>query len=135
MSTENLKKTLLKRDAEWSAAASAGKDIDLILSYWTEDAMVMPPGTSTIKGREELRAYIENSLKIPGFRIEWHSDDVKFSSENTMAYVSSRNRVSMEGPDGSIIAFDGRAVTIWRLDYDDEWRCAVDIWNSEDAER
>jgi ketosteroid isomerase-like protein len=25
---------------------------------------------------------------------------------------------------------EGRAVTIWRREADDQWRCAVDIWNA-----
>jgi hypothetical protein len=32
---------LLKRDSEWAALASAGRDVDRILSYWTDDAVVL----------------------------------------------------------------------------------------------
>ncbi len=35
---------LLQRDAEWAAAASEGLDLERVLSYWTDDAIVMPPG-------------------------------------------------------------------------------------------
>lgn len=125
------KNHLLERDAEWSKAASEGKDIDLILSYWTDDAIVMPPGFPSIKGKAELRQYIENSLQIPGFKISWHSSDVEFSPDGNLAYMLSRNEVSMHGEDNNPITFSGRAVTIWRREPDGAWRCAVDIWNAE----
>lgn len=34
-------KKLLARDAEWAEAASAGKDVDKIVSYWSDDALVV----------------------------------------------------------------------------------------------
>jgi ketosteroid isomerase-like protein len=33
---------LLARDAKWAAAASDGSDIEEVLSYWTDDALVIP---------------------------------------------------------------------------------------------
>jgi len=46
------KTRLLQRDAEWAAAASAGRDIDLILSFWTDDAIVIPPGLPNVIGKD-----------------------------------------------------------------------------------
>ena len=40
---------------------------------------------------------------------------------------------SRRWPDGVPVALDGRAVTIWRKEADGEWRCAVDVWNSDSA--
>ena len=38
------KERLLQRDSEWAHAASEGSDVDHVLSYWTDDAVVLPPG-------------------------------------------------------------------------------------------
>jgi hypothetical protein len=42
--------SLLKRDAEWADAASNGKDVEKIISYWTDDALVVPPGQPVVEG-------------------------------------------------------------------------------------
>jgi len=125
------KKRLLERDAEWSRVASEGKDIDRILSFWTDDAIVMPPGFPSVIGKDALRRYVESSLQIPGFQIFWNSSDVKLSRDGNLAYMFSQNQVRMKGEDGNFFTIEGRAVTIWRRESDGEWRCAVDIWNSE----
>jgi ketosteroid isomerase-like protein len=122
---------LLRRDAEWAAAAAEGRDVERILSYWTEDAVVMPPGFPSLVGKEALRAYVEGSLRIPGFRITWESSRVELSADGRLAYMFGRNAVTMNGPDGNPVTSEGRAVTIWRREPDGEWRCAVDIWNAE----
>jgi len=121
---------LLQRDAEWSAAASEGRDAERVLSYWTDDAVVLPPGLPAVVGKAALRQYVEGSMQIPGFRITWTSTDVTFSPDGQLAYMFSRNAVTMNDPDGAPTTTEGRAVTIWRRESDGEWRCAVDIWNA-----
>jgi ketosteroid isomerase-like protein len=124
---------LLERDAEWAAAASEGRDIERVLSYWTEDAVVLPPGLPPVIGKAALRQYVLATLQIPGFRISWTSTEVIFSPDRNLAYMFSQNAVTMNGPDGTPATTKGRAVTIWRREPDGEWRCAVDIWNAEPA--
>jgi ketosteroid isomerase-like protein len=121
---------LLRRDAEWAAAASEGRDLELVLSYWTDDAVVLAPGLPPVTGKEALRRYVQESLQIPGFRISWVSTDVTLSPDSKLAYMFSRNTVTMNAPDGTPVTTEGRAITIWRREPDGEWRCAVDIWNS-----
>lgn len=122
---------LLQRDAEWSTAASEGRDVERILSYWTDDAVVLPPGLPAVIGKAALRQYVEGSMQIPGFRISWTSTDATFSPDGNLAYMLSRNAVTMNAPDGTPTMTEGRAVTVWRREPDGEWRCAVDIWNAE----
>ncbi len=131
MNSTEEKERLLQRDAERAKVASEGREVERILSYWTEDAVVLPPGLPAVVGKTALRLYVEHSVKIPGFRITWASTDVTFSPDGQLAYMFSRNAVTIKGPDGAPITTEGRAVTIWRRESDREWRCAVDIWNTE----
>jgi uncharacterized protein (TIGR02246 family) len=124
---------LLKRDAEWAAAATAGKDVDKIVSYWTDDAVVVPPGQPVVEGKPALRAFVESSLKMPGFGIRWKSERPAFSPDGKMASLHGTNETTMTGPDGKTMTMKGRSVTVWRLESDGQWRCAIDIWNDPPA--
>ena len=130
MDLERERVRLARRDAEWSAVASKGRDVDSIVSYWTDDAVVMPPGLPTVTGKDALRAYVTESLKIPGFRISWKSSPPVLSEDGKVAYMTGENTVTMRGPDGATMVLPGRALTVWRKEPDGEWRCAVDIWNA-----
>lgn len=120
---------LLQRDAEWANAASAGKDVDRIVSYWSEDAVVLPPGQPALRGKAAIRAYVAQSLEIPGFRIHWKSSNVRFSPDGNLAYMDGANEVTVPGADGKPVTHSGRGITVWRRDADGQWRCVVDIWN------
>jgi len=127
------KERLLRRDADWSRVASEGRDVDRILSYWTDDAVVLPPGLPSVLGKAALRQYVEGMMQIPGFKITWETKDLALSPDGQLAYMFSRNEVTMNAPNGAPVTTSGRAVTIWRRESDGEWRCAVDIWNDEAA--
>lgn len=127
------KERLLRRDADWARLASEGRDIEGMLSYWTEDAIVIPPGLPAVVGKAALREYVASSMKIPGFGITWTATDVTFSPDGNFAYIMNTNEVRMNASDGTPTTTAGRAVTIWRRESDGEWRCVVDIWNAGPA--
>src|SRR5687768_16297490 len=131
MNTNAEKERLLRRDSEWAQAASEGRDVERILSYWTDDAVVLPPGLPPVVGKAAVRQYVESSIHRAGLNITWESKDVTLAPDGQRAYMFSRNKVTMNAPDGAPMTTAGRAVTIWRREPDGEWRCAVDIWNAE----
>lgn len=123
------KATLLRRDAEWSDASAAGKDVDKIVSYWTDDAQVIFPGQPTIEGKKAIRAFVASSLATPGFSIHWVSENPEFSPDGKLAYMREATQMTVPGADGKPIAVHLRALTVWRMEPDGQWRCVADIAN------
>src|SRR5260370_40776805 len=52
---------LLRRDAEWADLAFAGKDVEKIVSYWSDDAVLIFPGQPVLEGKAAIRAYVTKS--------------------------------------------------------------------------
>jgi len=126
--TTDAKGEILRLDAEWAKAAEA-RDLERILSYWSDDASVLPPASPALVGKDAIRAYIGQSLQMPGFRISWKTNDVTVAESGELAYGVGTNRVSLTGPDGKPVTVEGKAVTVWRKDSAGGWKCVVDIWN------
>ncbi|HEX3396827.1 MAG TPA: DUF4440 domain-containing protein [Steroidobacteraceae bacterium] len=120
---------LSQRDADWSSLSFEGKDIEKIVSYWSDDAHVLEPGLPPIEGKTAIRAFVTDSLKIPGFKIHWVSEKPVFSPDGKMAYMLSAVETTAPSANGSLQSTHGRSVTVWRRDGDGIWRCVVDIAN------
>jgi ketosteroid isomerase-like protein len=120
---------LAQRDADWSSASFEGKDIERIVSFWSDDAHVLQPGLPPIEGKTAIRAFVTASLKIPGFKIHWVSEKPVLSPDGKMAYVLSQVETTAPGANGTLQSTHGRSVTVWRRDTDNVWRCVVDITN------
>ena len=126
---------LLRRDAEWAELARAGKDVEKIVSYWSEDAVVIFPGQPIIEGKAAIRAFVASCLGNPVFKIHWKSSKATFSPDGQMAYLPAATEMTVPGPSGAPLQLKLRAITIWRVDADGEWRCVVDIANEEPTKK
>jgi ketosteroid isomerase-like protein len=114
-------------DAEWSKVSQEGKDVEKIVSYWSDDATVIVTGRPTYKGKVAIRDMITASLKIPGFQIHWVSEKPEFSPEGKMAYMLGEVVTTAPGANGALATTHARSMTIWRRNGDGVWRCVVDI--------
>jgi ketosteroid isomerase-like protein len=123
---------LMRVDAEWAAITAEARDVERIVSFWADDAVVIPPGSPTVTGKEAIRNYVTSSLRVPSFHIHWKTDSFKVSRDCDLAYGIGTNRVSFNNEKGKLITSRGKVVTVWRTDAEGKWKCVVDIWN-EDA--
>ncbi len=124
---------LLRRDAEWADLATAGKDVDVVVSYWSDDAVLIFPGQPVLEGKAAIRDYVTASFKTPGFKIHWVSERPVFSPDGKLAYMRGTDDLTIPGPNGSPITLHLRGISVWRLEPDRQWRCVVDISNEEPA--
>jgi ketosteroid isomerase-like protein len=129
--------TLLDTDRQWLSAVTEGRDVERIVSFWAEDAVVIPPGLPPVVGREALKEYVRSSLAIPGFSIAWepNATEYRLSPDGQMAYAIEGNRVTFQDAKGDLVTVRGRSVAVWRKDAAGNWKCAVDIWNDEPPAR
>jgi ketosteroid isomerase-like protein len=121
---------IMKTDSTWSALAKEGTDAEKILSYWTDDAVLLSPGQPLLRGKDALRKMVQDSKNIPGFSISWKSSEVQFSPDGKMAYMYGENLVTINDSTGKQISIPGRGYTVWRKQTDGSWKCAVDLWNN-----
>ena len=126
---EGARARLLRLDADWSRAAAEGRDVDRVVSYWAEDAIVLPPGSPPVVGKAAIREFVAKSFQMPGFSISWKTTDVVVARSGELAYSTGVNRVTFRGPDGKQVIVDGKAVAVWRREREGVWKCIVDIWN------
>lgn len=121
---------LLERDREWAALASEGRDVERIVSFWTDDAKLFPPGAPVVAGKQAIREFVTGSLSIPGFHITWETVEGFVGPGGDVGYTIGWNQITMPDADGNLRTERGRALAVWRREPDGVWRCVIDIWNT-----
>jgi uncharacterized protein (TIGR02246 family) len=122
--------TLMETSRAWSAAAGSG-DTEAILSYWAEDAVMMAPGQPPLRGKADIREYVEGMSSIPEFSIEWEPLEAHVASSGDMAYLIERNRVAFQDSTGATVTETNKVVTVWRKQADGSWKNVIDMWNAD----
>ena len=128
--SKDARAAIKQADKEWLQAAAA-KDLERTLSFWTDDAVIQPPGQPAVIGKEAIRRYVADGFKQPGFSVIWLSGEPVVASGGDMAYTLGTNQFTFQDPKGALVKVRGRGVVVWRRQADGKWKCAVDIWNAE----
>jgi ketosteroid isomerase-like protein len=124
---------LVELDESWAAAA-ATDNLDVIMNYWTDDAVLYPEGHLPLYGKLAIREFIERRRSKPGHRISWTPTCAGIDEQGGMAYTLGEGATMVADDSGETTELTGRYVAIWRWD-NGHWRCAVKCWNSSPAER
>lgn len=111
---------------EWSEAAAAG-NVEKAVSYWADDAVLMSEGQQPLEGKASIRKMVEESFKMPGFRISWKPKSVQVSESGDMAYLIEDSQITYNDSTGQAVTHNLNAVTIWRKQKDGTWKNVVDI--------
>jgi ketosteroid isomerase-like protein len=122
---------LLETDRAWSAAAASGAGVDEIVSYWSAEAVVIPPGAPALRGLDEIRDYISGASSIPGFSVSWTPEGAELAASGDLGYTYGTNRFTFENGAGQLTTATGRYLTTWRKQPDGSWKCTYEVWNDD----
>ena len=121
---------LRNRDNEWSKAASR-KDVDKTVSYYADDAVVMPPNSPPLSGKEPIRSLWQGMLGAPGFSGGWADTHVEVARSGELAYVRGTYEFTKNDASGKPMTDKGKYVEIWKKQPDGSWKCIVDMFSSD----
>jgi ketosteroid isomerase-like protein len=125
-----IEKALRDLDAQWSAAAGA-KDLDKTVSFYSDDAIVMPPNASAATAQETIRKIWQDLLASPGLVISWKATKVEVAKSGDLACLSGTYELIMNDLSGKLVNDHGKYVEVWEKRADGKWKCGADIWNSD----
>ena len=125
-----IEQALRDLDAQWSAAAGA-KDIDKTVSYYSENAVVMPPNAPSATTRETIRSAWKEMLTSPGAAVSWKATKVEVAKSGDLACVSGTYEETTIDASGKPVNDRGKYVEIFKKQADGTWKVVADIWNSD----
>ena len=104
------------------------QDFEGITRFYTEDAVVMPPNQPTIRGRAEVKSWMEAFPKVT--EAEFEIDEVEGLGD--FAFVRGHYSLTMEieGAPGPV-QDKGKYIEIRERQPDGTWLLARDIFNSD----
>lgn len=118
--------------AQGIIAADNNRDIDLVLSYYRPDAILMPPGESTVQGRPSIRPRYETLFEQYNPAIVGQVDRIEICGD--MAIVSGRNGGWLRGRDARPDRRLSDAYLMVLRFEEERWGIAQLMWHS-DGER
>ncbi|MGH8092980.1 MAG: YybH family protein [Chthoniobacterales bacterium] len=124
-----IEKALRDLDPQWSAAAAA-RDVSKTVSYYSKDAIVLPPNAPAAKTKKAIHAQWKKDLEsmVSG---SWTATRAEVTKSGDMAYVSGTYDWSAKDAGGKTVKDHGKYLEVWEKQADGSWKCGADCWNSD----
>jgi ketosteroid isomerase-like protein len=114
-------------DAQWSATA-ATHDVDKVVSYYSADAIVMAPNAASATTSEDRRKAWLN-VASPTMTISWKANKVEMARSGEMAVVCGT--YDGTSTDSKVPSDHGKYMELFKKQPNGDWKCTLDIWNSD----
>ncbi len=115
------------------AAALNAKDAAKAASYYTEDAVIIPPGEAIVKGRAAIEAYWNGAIESGGVR-DVSVETIDAQSSGDIGYEIGSYSLTANSPTGEAVRDNGRYIELLRRDPDGRWYATAGIWNAAPQE-
>ncbi len=116
-------------DAQWSKTAAA-HDLNGTLSYYSDDAVLLPPNAPVANTKDATRA-IWAELTAPSVAISWQASKVEVAKSGDLAYSIGSYTLAMQDPQGKLISDKGKFMEVWKKQPDGKWKAVADTYNSD----
>lgn len=111
--------------------AVADRELEKIMSFYTDDAVLMPTAEPIVSGKKAIREEWRHILDIPGFQAKSALTKVEVARDGDMAYSMGTYLATMLGENGKQAAEPGKYLTIWKRQPDGSWRIVVETYNTD----
>jgi len=116
-------------DAQWSKAASRN-DLAATVSFYTDDAYLLPPNAPMAIGEKAIRESWAELLR-PGVSTSWTITKIEVAQSGDLAYLIGAYKVTVQGPQGQQVEDRGKIMEIWKKQVDGKWKVVADTYNSD----
>jgi uncharacterized protein (TIGR02246 family) len=122
--------TLRKLDDDWSKAAAA-KDVEKTASFYSDDALVMPPNSPVLKGKDAAREMWKSMFAVPGFGGGWKATTVEVAKSGDLGYTTGPYEITETDANGKPMTDKGKYLAVWKKQADGSWKCVADMFNTD----
>jgi uncharacterized protein (TIGR02246 family) len=124
---DDLRAAMEADNARWLAAYNTNTPAAFPAMY-TDDAVVLPPGSEPVSGRQAIGRFWEDRLK-PGNRNDHTFDIVSLRQDGQYAYQVARWTLNVMNKAGEPTKVSGNTVRIFQHQPDGAWLAEVHIFN------
>ena len=96
-------------------------------TYYTDDAVVLPPNAPAVMGRMAIRDFLSGCPEITNFKIA----DVDIGGSQDQAWVYGTYKMTVSPPGVPPMEDEGKYIEVWHKQPDGVWKVTHDMFSSD----
>lgn len=112
----------------------ASKDVEKILSHYSDDAALEIPDMPILKTKDDMRKALKQVVDDPNWSIEFANDKIEVSKGGDLGYVQGHYTVTAtDEKTKKKVMEKGKYVTVYKKQPDSSWKAVQDINNEDET--
>ncbi len=112
---------IIQADSAWDRASEA-KSAEGWLSFYSDDAIMMPPGEKICNDKSSREAAIHAMFAAPGMSNRFQSTKVEVSRMGDLGYATGVYQWNSKDPKGKDYHEVGKYCEVWKKQADGSWK-------------
>ena len=126
LSSESDENLIRQTAAAWSAAAGS-RDLNKCVSFYTDDASVLPFNAPIAVGKDQIRNVWSQLMSNPGFSLSFRPTKIEVAQSGDLAYEIGTFDLTLD----QSVPYRGKYVVAWKKQSGGDWKAAADIFNTD----
>jgi uncharacterized protein (TIGR02246 family) len=122
--------TIRTLDTQWAKTAET-RDLDAIVAYYSDDAVLLPPNEPIATGKQAIRASWATLVGPTTLSLSWQATRVDVSKSGDLAYLVGTYSMTVKDAKGKSVPDRGKLIEVFRKQADGSWKTVADMFNSD----
>ncbi len=126
------RKTIADGYVRWTEAVKV-KDLEALVSLYTDDATILPEEGESVSGKDAVRAFYRDWFAKSDKLIEEKFENINSSQSGNLIIDSTKFSGTLV-KDGKEVPFRGKRLVVWTHEFKGPWKISRDMWNKSPAQ-
>jgi uncharacterized protein (TIGR02246 family) len=108
------------------AKAGDAKDLDKVMTYYTDDAVLFVPSAPAAVGKDAVRKAWQGFLAGPSSKVEISGTIIDVAASGDLAFERGSFTITSTDAKGKTTSMTGKLVDVWKKQADGSWKMAAD---------
>ena len=115
---------------EWARVAAA-KDLERTLSFYAEDASMLPPNMAIATGPEARRKVWASVFALRDFAFSSVANRIEIAESGDLAYETGTFLEAYTDAADKPVRANGKYVVVWKKQANGQWKAIIDAFNTD----
>lgn len=111
--------------------AAHDRDIDKLISFFAEEASVLPSSGPVVHGKDQVRQFWSPLLANPSYNLSWRYTGLEVGKLGDMAYETGTYEMTLADPKGRLMTSRGKFLIVWKKLPSGQWKIAAYMSSAE----
>jgi ketosteroid isomerase-like protein len=123
------KQAIRRIDAAWAEALQR-KDLEQVMSNYSQDASLLPSDEPIVRGQASIREWFAKRIGTPEYSATFAPTTIVVAKSGDIAYELGTFRVTVENDSGIPVEYSGKHLVTWEK-RDGHWKVTAESINRD----